>query len=175
MEHLGVDHVAGRHAAAEDHGDEHQDGQEVVQPVLRAAEHVAHQGGEQHAQRRADNRDIDGNPQGVEDGLPLAPQVLVGVTGEGFGRDPYLIAYRADDVIIRDGDHEDENDGQEAGQGHDQEHQVEQEVGYRADPVEAAEGIAADRLNFFTHVAASIKSERWTGRPCARWRWPTGW
>ena len=135
MEHLGVDHVAGRHAAAEDHGDEHQDGQDVVEPVLRPAQDVAHQAGEQHAQNGADGRDVDGHPQSVQNGVPLAPQILVRVAGEGPGGDENLIALLPDDVVVRNGDHQDEDDGQEAGQGHDEKHQVEQEVCHRMNPV----------------------------------------
>ena len=52
VQHLGVDDVGSGHAAAEDHGDEYQDGQEVVQLMLRPAQDVAHQGGEHHAPAR---------------------------------------------------------------------------------------------------------------------------
>src|SRR5699024_4934809 len=54
VEDLGVDHVGGRHAAAEDHGDKDQDGQEVVELVLTAGQDVAHDGGQQYAQDGAD-------------------------------------------------------------------------------------------------------------------------
>ena len=63
VEDLGVDHVGGRHAAAEDHGDKDQDGQEVVELVLPAGQDVAHDGGQQHAQDGADGGDADGHPQ----------------------------------------------------------------------------------------------------------------
>ena len=175
MQHLGVDDVGSGHAAAEDHGDEYQDGQEVVQLMLRPAQDVAHKAGEHHAQDGAQHRDVHGHPQGVEDGLPLAPQVLVGAAGEGLGSDEDLIALRTDDVVVRNGDDENENNGQEAGQCQDQEHQVEQEVRCGIDPVQAAEGIAADRCILFTHDFRLLKSVRWSGPPCAQRRWPSGW
>ena len=50
VQHLGDHHVGGRHTAAKDHGDKHQNGQKVIQLVLRPGQDIAHQRGEHHAQ-----------------------------------------------------------------------------------------------------------------------------
>ena len=108
-------------------------------------------------QHGADHRDVGGHPQGLQDGLPLAPQVAIGVAGEGPGGDEDLVALRTDDVVVRNGNDENENNGQEAGQCQDQEHQVEQEVRCGLDPVQAAEICEA---NGATSITAHLREDR---------------
>src|SRR5699024_172271 len=72
VQNLGVHHIGCGHAAAEDHGDENQNGQEVIELVLGTGQDVAHNGGKHHADGSTQNRDIHGNPQGLEDGGSLA-------------------------------------------------------------------------------------------------------
>src|SRR5699024_2640039 len=111
----------------------------AVEVVLTAGQDVAHDGGQQYAQDGADGGDADGYPQGVQNGQPLAPQVLISLGGEGLRGDKELVALLADHVVVRDGDDEDENDGQEAHQRQDQEQGVEHHVGHRVDPVQPAQ------------------------------------
>mgnify|MGYP006923337760 CR=1 FL=1 len=67
--------------------------------------------------------------------------VAIGIEGyccrESFCSNPDLVTFTLDHIIIGDGDHEDEDDGQEAAQCQDQEDRVKDEVGDRMDPVQA--------------------------------------
>ncbi len=132
---LGVDNVGSSQTAAEDHGNENHDGQEAVQAMLLTGQNVTHEAGQGDTDDGTHGGNVDGDPQSTQNSGSLAPDELVSAGGEFLCGDPDLITLTGNDIVIRNGDHEDEDDGQEAAQCQNQEECIEDKVGYRVDTV----------------------------------------
>ena len=152
MQHLAHHHVVGNHAAAEDHGDEHHNGQKAIELITGAGEHVAHQGGEGNAYYGTNDCDLYRNQQSLQNGILFFPQELIGRTGKFMGDE--LIAILSDGGLRGDGNHEYVENGDDTAQTQNQKEHIEQRVGSRFNAVQLVHGIIICR---FTHIPTSYQ------------------
>ena len=74
---VDVDHVAGYQTAAEEHGDQNEDGEELAQAVVGTAERIAHGGAHHQTQAGAHNSNKNGVEEGLADVGALLEQVFI--------------------------------------------------------------------------------------------------
>ena len=112
----------------------------------------------------------------MENGLALGPQIGIGIRRDRLSIQEELVALGTDYVIFRQGNDEDEDNGQEAHQCHSQKQRVEQEVRHGMDPVQTAHGITGINFGFLSHRdPPPIRSARWTCPPCGQWHLQSEW
>ena len=153
MQQVGNNNVVRHHAAGEDHRDEHDPLQKAAELELRAGKHIAHGGGQHNADDGAQHRDAHRHQQGLKDHAALVPQEFIRGQRE-LGRDQ-RIAVGAQRLFRRDGDHQNEEEGENADKREDGEHHVEDRVGRRFDLVQAEPGLGFFAFDAFFFALGS--------------------
>lgn len=121
-QHLGRDHVGGDQAAAEDHGEEAEEGEEIAELEIRAVQCVGIQG----THGGAGQSTYYGDKHTVEEGPPDLGQLSEGI-GKGcrapLGR-PEGVADLTDGLLGREGDDDNEDKRDDAAQGEQSDHDM---------------------------------------------------
>ena len=129
MQHLGVDHVGCNSAAAEYHGEEQEEGEQIPVFEVLAGKRVGKQRHDSQRQRGSDHGAGNGHAVGLEQHTGILNDILIGNQAEFTG--DKLIAIGENGALGAEGDAQHQQDGNDAKRAPHYEESMNQHIGIR--------------------------------------------
>ena len=152
---LLADDVGRHQAAAKDHGEEAEEIEEAAEFEVRTVQNVGVHGAHRGTQHRADARDVDGVKVGAPDLGQLIECVLVGVHAPADGHEG--VADGGDGFLGREGNDDNEEEGNDAADGEQTDDPMEDRFGSHADAIQA-------EVLLFSHLESPLRTDCFRNR-----------